>query len=105
MKEPGQVAVLSFPTTGLAMGKPRPVLLPAPLPGRHDDWLVSMISTQVQQAIDGFDEVIGPSDVDFEGTGLKMKNSSASSAHKPAQSVKPTAIKCSHGNCSLEAVK
>ena len=47
MKEPGQVAVLRFPTIEMVPGKLRPVLLIAPLPGRHDERLVSMISTQV----------------------------------------------------------
>lgn len=72
MKKPGQVAILRFPQTDLAIGKPRPVLLIARLPGPYDDWLVSMISTQLQQAIEGFDEVIDQGDDDFHTSGLKM---------------------------------
>ena len=42
------------------------------LPGMYDDWLACMISTQVSQAIAGFDEVIQDSDPDFSASGLNM---------------------------------
>jgi mRNA interferase MazF len=72
MKKAGQVAVVRFPTIALSEGKPRPVLLIAPLPGPHDDWLVSMFSTQLQQAIAGFDEIIDETQSDFQDSGLKV---------------------------------
>ena len=34
------------------------------------DFLASGISTQVHQTVPGFDEIIGPSDVDFAQSGL-----------------------------------
>jgi len=72
VKQPGQVAILKFPQTDLAPGKPRPVLLIARLLGPYDDWLVSMIFTQLQQSIEGFDEVIDQGDDDFHVSGLKV---------------------------------
>lgn len=72
MKRVGQVAVLRFPEVDLTPGKPRPVLLLAPVPGPYDDWLVCMISTQLQQAMAGFDEVIEQHDPDFDSSGLKI---------------------------------
>ena len=72
MKKAGQVAVVRFPTIALGEGKPRPVLLVAPLPGPHDDWLVSMFSTQLQQAVEGFDEIIDEAESDFQDSGLKV---------------------------------
>ncbi len=42
------------------------------LPGRYEDWLISMISSQLNQDIPGFDEIILPSDSDFSESGLKI---------------------------------
>ena len=49
----GQVALLGFPQANLAVGKLRPVLVLARVPGRHDDWLVCILSSQMHQAIEG----------------------------------------------------
>jgi mRNA interferase MazF len=35
------------------------------------DWLVCGVSTQLQQRVAGFDEVLAPSDAEFASTGLK----------------------------------
>jgi mRNA interferase MazF len=72
MRKAGQVAIVRFPTVALTAGKPRPVLLVAPLPGPYDDWLVCMISTQLQQAVEGFDEVVDTAHGDFQSSGLKV---------------------------------
>lgn len=72
MRTAGHVAILRFPTVALAAGKPRPVLLLASVPGPYDDWLVCILSTQLQQAAAGFDEVIAPQDSDFPASGLKV---------------------------------
>lgn len=72
MRRPGQIALLRFPSTDLTPGKLRPVLLIAPTPGPYDDWLVCMISTQVRQALEGFDELIDQNAEDFHGSGLKV---------------------------------
>ena len=74
VREAGQIAIMRFPTVGLAAGKPRPVVLVAPVPGPHDDWLVCMMSTQLQQAQAGFDEVIDTTAADFQGSGVKVSS-------------------------------
>lgn len=68
----GQVVLLRFPQADLASGKLRPVLVLARVPGRHEDWLVCMLSSQMHQATAGFDEMIDPSDDDFEASGLRV---------------------------------
>ena len=47
-----------FPHTDLEEGKLRPALLLGRLPGEYDDWLLCMISSQLQHSVAGFDEVI-----------------------------------------------
>lgn len=49
--------------------KNRPVLILRELPP-FGDFLVCGISTQVHQAIPGFDEVVSSTDADFTGSGL-----------------------------------
>lgn len=71
MKHAGQVCLFRFPHTDLKTGKRRPALLVARLPGPFDDWLVCMISSQVSQAIDGFDEILYRDETDFAQSGLK----------------------------------
>ncbi len=66
------VDLLRFPSTDLTPGKLRPVLLIAPSPGSYGDWLVCMISTQLRQALEGFDEVIDQNADDFAPSGLKV---------------------------------
>ena len=72
MRQAGQVAILRFPHVDLALGKPRPVLLITPVPGPYEDWLVCMISTQLQQAVERFDEVVSQDQPDFPISGLKV---------------------------------
>jgi len=72
VKRAGQVAVMRFPSVDLRLGKPRPVLLLAPVPGAHEDWLVCMISSQLRHEAPGLDEVIRETDADFDGSGLKV---------------------------------
>jgi len=71
VRRAGQVAILRFPRADLSLGKPRPVLLITPAPGPYEDWLVCMISTQLQQAIERFDEVVSQDQPDFPLSGLK----------------------------------
>ena len=66
------MAILRFPKADLALGKPRPILLIAPVPGPYEDWLVCMISTQLQHALQGFDEVIDQDQSDFQSSGLRV---------------------------------
>lgn len=65
---------MQFPTIALNEGKPRPVLLIASLPGLHEDWLVSMFSTQLQHAVEGFDEILDQTQSDFLASGLKVSS-------------------------------
>lgn len=72
MKKAGQIVLFRFPQADLAEGKLRPALLLGSLPGPYDDWLVCMISSQVRQHIEGFDEVVAEEDPDFAESGLKV---------------------------------
>ena len=38
---------------------------------RFDDWLACMVSSQLQQAEPGLDELVMPADADFADSGLK----------------------------------
>jgi mRNA interferase MazF len=58
----------------LTPGKPRPVLLLARVPGAYEDWLVCMFSTKLQQAVQGFDDVIDSTASDFAQSGLKVSS-------------------------------
>jgi mRNA interferase MazF len=72
MIEEAQVVLFRFPQTDLQKGKLRPALVLRKLPGRYNDWLICMISSQVEHEIPDFDEVIAPCDVDFSDSGLKV---------------------------------
>jgi mRNA interferase MazF len=56
----------------LSEGKLRPALLLSEVPGPYDDWLICMISSQVRQRVEGFDELIEEDDKDFPHSGLKV---------------------------------
>ena|SRR5438034_2043018 len=68
----GQIVLFRFPPTDQTTSKFRPALVLRQLPGPFDDWLLSMISSQLGQAIVGFDETITPDDADFTRSGLKV---------------------------------
>jgi mRNA interferase MazF len=72
VKEAGQVVLLRFPYADLREGKLRPALLLCKLPGKYDDWLTCMITSQLWQYTPGFDHMIQEGDPDFEDSGLKM---------------------------------
>lgn len=67
----GQVVLFRFPQTDQMVGKLRPALIVAPLPGPHDDWLICMISSRLSQQVEGFDELIASNEVDYASSGLK----------------------------------
>ena len=71
MKQPGQIVLFRFPATNFDPGKLRPALLLGKLPGAYDDWLICMISTQIRQYVDDFDELVRDHDDDFVKSGLK----------------------------------
>jgi len=70
MKRAGQVVLTPFPYSDLSGAKLRPVLMLRQA-SRFDDWLVCMVSSQVQQAETGLDEILVQSDTDFASSGLK----------------------------------
>lgn len=72
MIQEGQIVLFAFPHTDQSVGKLRPALALRALPGLQDDWLVCMISTQLQHKVEGVDEVIQGTDPDFSQTGLKV---------------------------------
>lgn len=74
MKREGQIVLTPFPFTDLTGAKLRPVLMLRQASRRFDDWLVCMVSSQVQQIETDFDEVITPSDADFSTSGLKASS-------------------------------
>jgi mRNA interferase MazF len=70
----GHVVLFAFPQTDQKAGNLRPALVVRRLPGGRDDWLVCMISTRLQQRIDGFDELIVQEDTDFAASGLRTSS-------------------------------
>jgi mRNA interferase MazF len=67
----GQIVLFKFTQTDNASGKLRPALLLGKLPGRHGDLLICMISSQIHQFIEDFDEIVSEDSEDFVLTGLK----------------------------------
>jgi mRNA interferase MazF len=67
-----QIVLFRFPQTDQTEGKLRPALVVRRLPGQYNDWIICMISSQLHQEIPDFDEVITPSDSDFQLSGLKL---------------------------------
>jgi len=71
MIQEGQIVLFTFPQTDQVVGKLRPALILRSLPGPHDDWLIWMISTRLDQQVPELDEVVRETDSDFRQTGLK----------------------------------
>ena len=69
--KPGDIVLIRFPQADLLAGKFRPALIIATAPGRHPDLLLALISSNTQQAVPKFDEIIYSTDADYAGTGLK----------------------------------
>jgi mRNA interferase MazF len=67
----GQVVLFRFPQTDQSVTKLRPALVLRRLPGPFDDWLISMISSQLGHRLPEFDELIVADDEDFAKSGLK----------------------------------
>lgn len=66
-----QIVLFRFPQTDQSEAKLRPALLLRRLPGQYNDWIICMISSQLHREIPDFDEVITPTDSDFQHSGLK----------------------------------
>ena len=72
--KPGDIVLIRFPQTDLKTGKLHPALVVANAPGRYADILLALISSRIYQAIPDFDEIIEPSDIDYDDTGLKVRS-------------------------------
>ena len=68
----GQIVLFRLPQANQEDGKLRPALVIRQLPGRYNDWLICMISSQLDQQIPDFDEIITRNDSDFKQSGLKL---------------------------------
>jgi len=68
----GQIVLFRFPQTDQTESKLRPALVLRQLPGKYNDWLICMISSQLHYQIPDFDEVLTPGDSDFKKSGLKL---------------------------------
>jgi mRNA interferase MazF len=68
----GQIVLFRFPQTDQTTGKLRPALVLRRLPSQHNDWLICMISSNLDQKVPDFDEVITPNELDFKDSGLKV---------------------------------
>ena len=74
MRQAGQIVLFKFPQTNLDYSKLRPALLIGRLPGKYDDWLISMISSKTHQFVEGMDEMITVSSKDFRDSGLRTES-------------------------------
>ena len=74
------IVLVPFPYIDLSGSKLRPALMVRQASRRFDDWLVCMVSSQLQQAEPDLDEFLSPEDDDFSATGLK-----ASSVVRPSR--------------------
>jgi len=70
----GQIVLFRFPQADTGAGKLRPALVVRQLPGEFNDWLISMISSQLRHEVSGFDEIIDSKDTDFEMSGLRTSS-------------------------------
>jgi len=71
MHAEGDIVLFRYPNTDGSRGKRRPAVLLKSLGNDFGDWLVCMVSTQVQQRIKGLEVVITVADPDFPATGLR----------------------------------
>jgi mRNA interferase MazF len=70
----GQIVLFRFPQTDQKDGKLRPALILRKLPGKFDDWLICMISSQLLRVIPDLDEIINLEEPNFQQTGLKQSS-------------------------------
>ena len=68
----GQTVLFKFPQTDQQIGKLRPALVIRRLPTPYNDWLICMVSSQLNQKLPVLDETITPNDSDFLDSGLKL---------------------------------
>jgi mRNA interferase MazF len=67
---PGDVVLLRLSQFAGGQPKLRPALVLSSLPGPYQTQLICGISTQLQQQVPNWDELIQPGDADFASSGL-----------------------------------
>ncbi|MFO7681541.1 MAG: type II toxin-antitoxin system PemK/MazF family toxin [Chloroflexota bacterium] len=72
--KPGDIILIRFPQADLQAGKLRPALIIAITPGPYSDVLLALISSRTYQTIPEFDEIVDPSDSDYQASGLKVRS-------------------------------
>ncbi|MEA2707804.1 MAG: mRNA interferase MazF [Phycisphaerales bacterium] len=68
---PGDVLLIRLQLANATAPKLRPALLLADLPGPYQNLLVCGISTQVQQIVRDWDEVLAPGQPDYAASGVR----------------------------------
>jgi len=58
MIKEGQIVLFKFPQTDQTLGVLRPALVIRKLSNNYDDWLICMVSKQLTQKIENFDDII-----------------------------------------------
>lgn len=71
MYSEGDIVLFRYPNTDGSQGKRRPAVLIKCVGNRFGDWLVCMVSTQIQHCVEGSDIVITSAERDFVATGLR----------------------------------
>lgn len=74
MKQAGQIVLFDYPHTELNQYSLHPALLIAKLPGNYDDWLILMISSNLNQYQEGIDDMITEKSSDYLTSGLKSNS-------------------------------
>ena len=70
MYSEGDIVLIRYPNTDGSRGKRRPAVLLKCVGNNFGDWLVCMVSTQLQHCIQGLEVVITAKEPDFSSTGL-----------------------------------
>lgn len=71
MYSQGDIVLFRYPNTDGSRGKRRPAVLLKRVGNDFGDWVVCMVSTQIQHCIEGLEVVITAGDPDFASTGLR----------------------------------
>jgi mRNA interferase MazF len=71
MYSEGDIVLIRYPNTDGSRGKRRPAVLLKYVGNNFGDWIVCMVSTQLQQGIEGLEVVINSTEPDFPSTGLR----------------------------------
>ena len=72
MIKEGQIVLFKFPPAGKSDAKLRPALVIKEIPGPYSDWLICMISSQLDKQVADFDEVVEREATDWKRSGLKV---------------------------------